>query len=496
VAAFRYDVSPAIGAGHMARCLALGAALERHGYMSVHVVGHEGIGLLPAHLRADAIAIRPGEAGGEVLLRTLGRRADLCVVDHYGIDGKDESELARACHHLAVIDDLADRRHAADALIDSAPVQAPGRYATLIGPGTLELLGADYALLRADFIRQRFMPSGGATTRPSVLISMGGTDPVDATSMMLEEVMELGPDIGITIVLGRGAPHRDEVAARVAAFRGRADVLSAVEDMASLANRHTLAVGAPGVSALERACLGLAQVLVTTAANQATVAMGLDRAGAALCLGPVAELVPGAVRSAASDLLTNSSRREQMRHAARRLVDGRGAPRVAAHLVAPQRDRQGAALIGRRARFADGDELLRWQCHPETRRYARTQAAPTPSEHARFMQSRLDGSEVMEVITRAGRPIGVVRAEYRNGACEREVSITTAPEERGRGVGLAALKYLDALLPGEPLVAYVDPENKASLALFTAAGYLATGQRRLFVQTMQSSPTLQDRRFS
>lgn len=477
-ALLRFDVSSSIGAGHMARCLALAAALRRCGYATAYAVNDEGVAFLPAAAAADAIAIATKDG-----VPTASGSYDLAIVDHYGLDAADERALRACSGRIVVVDDIADRLHDADVLIDSAPLQASDRYAALIGSGTMVLLGADYALLRDDFRGRRCLQRP-SSSRPSVLVSMGGTDHADATSVVLEGIYSLGAAVDVTVVLGRGAQHHEKVAERLKLLPGPAELLSAVDNMAELVDRHTIAVGAPGVSSLERACLGQPQVLVTTAVNQTTVALGLRRAGAAFCLGLLNEVRPGDIAAAARTLLEDSALRERMARAGRRLVDGMGAARVAAHLAAMPRDRNGNALRARRVRAEDSEALLRWQMHPATRRYSRDPAPPSREDHAKFMSQRLDGQCIMEILARDGSPTCVVRAERQSDPIALEVSITTAPEAQGHGIGQAALRYLDALLPDASLLAYVDPGNTPSLKLFTRAGYREEGRRRLIVRSM------------
>jgi spore coat polysaccharide biosynthesis predicted glycosyltransferase SpsG len=114
----------------------------------------------------------------------------------------------------------------------------------------------------------------------SILIAFG-SDTGEATAIALEATR--GLDLPVTAVLGDAAPAYERVAA---AARDRAGVtlLSYADAMAELLLRHDLAIGAGGVSALERAYLGVPAVVWPIAENQREVVDGLVRAGAALAV--------------------------------------------------------------------------------------------------------------------------------------------------------------------------------------------------------------------
>ena len=128
-------------------------------------------------------------------------------------------------------------------------------------------------------------------------------------------------------------------------------------------------------------------------------------------------------------------------------------------------------LRARRATEADADLLLRWRNDPVTRRWSRIRDPVALDDHRRWLASVLtDPDRLLLVVERDGEPVGTVRLDRHEPAWE--VSITLAPEHRGRGLAAEVLAAGEAQVSGVTVVASVHRDNAASLALFRRAGYL------------------------
>lgn len=332
-AAFRCDAGAALGGGHLMRCLTLAAALAARGWR-VEFLCRElpGAGL-------DRVT-----AAGFVLHRLADDRPETVracleadppgwlIVDHYGLDAAFERAACPPGWRVMVIDDLADRDHDCDLLLDQTPGRVAQDYDGKVPDTCKRLIGPDYALLRPAFaVGRPVRPEAGPLRR--VLIAMGAADPANATGAVLDALAAHG-DLMVTVVLGSGAPHLVSVAGQVAA-RGRAgQLLVQHADMAGLMARQDIAIGAGGMTGLERAAIGLPALIVTLADNQLLNASALHASGAARLIGDVR--APGwtlAILLALDDLAAPDVR-ITMARAGLNLVDGRGAARVAEALDA------------------------------------------------------------------------------------------------------------------------------------------------------------------
>ena len=305
---FRTDASIQTGTGHVMRCLTLADALRERGAQCTFVCrphaghlldlirqrGHEALGLrLPeAQFNAPADPTHAQWLGtgwasdAEQTRQALGDHAvDWLVADHYALDRRWEQSMRPHAKNIMVIDDLADRPHDCDLLLDQNLGRAAADYSGLLNPGTQTLIGPQYALLRPEFaqwrdysLKRRVNPQ-----LKNLLITMGGVDKDNATGQVLQALRTcpLPLDCRITVVMGATAPWLDEVRTQAQDMPWPTRVLVGVNDMAQLMADSDLAIGAAGSTSWERCCLGLPTLMVVLAENQKEAAAHLQKAGAA-----------------------------------------------------------------------------------------------------------------------------------------------------------------------------------------------------------------------
>lgn len=278
--AFRADASTEIGTGHVMRCLTLANALAERGVMC-HFLSRDLPGNLCDRIAASghrlhrlaapiggAVADPEGPAHASWL--GLGWHADAAdcapilaavapdwlVMDHYALDARwQRAVLPEGCR-LLVIDDLADRPHIADVLLDQNLGRKAKDYDELVPVGCTRLIGPRYALLRPEFaaLRAYSLARRGKTTLRRLLISMGGVDRDNATGAVLGALEELGlPDaLEVTVVLGGSTLWRKDVKAMAETLPFQCRVLIDRDDMAQILAETDLAIGAAGSSTWER----------------------------------------------------------------------------------------------------------------------------------------------------------------------------------------------------------------------------------------------------
>jgi UDP-2,4-diacetamido-2,4,6-trideoxy-beta-L-altropyranose hydrolase len=332
---FRADASAEIGSGHVMRCLALALALRERaarvgllsrGLPAVLAAAWQAVG-------ANLLALPDGADDAQASHAALAAAGcDALVVDHYGLDARWERALRPACRVLLAIDDLADRPHEADLLLDANLGRRADDYAPWLPAACTRLIGPMHALLRPEFAaaRARSQQRRSAATLGHLVISLGGGDPQQATVRVLRSLAAAPVPAGLRVsaVLGPLAPTRAAAREVAATLPMPCEVLTDVADMAALLASADLAVGAAGGSAWERCCLGVPTLLLVLADNQRAGAEALAAAGAARLLSDPAE-VPAALQA-----LRPPTALRALSQTAAALTDGRGAERVAAALLA------------------------------------------------------------------------------------------------------------------------------------------------------------------
>ena len=291
--------------------------------------------------------------------------------------------------------------------------------------------------------------------------------------------------ISVTVVLGSVAPHVREIRECLGTLPFPCRVLQDVVEMAELVASHDLVVGASGMSAWERCCLGVASLLLLTAGNQERSARALREAGAAHCPGYASAQSERQLGTLLQDIIRDKDGLRRMGEKALVLCDGLGAFRVASALESQPLSRSGVAIGLRPLALADSAQILEWQRHPDTRRYARQPQPPDLETHDRWIRSRIsDPRTISNIILCGEAPAGLVTLQWQGE--HHEVSIFVSPAYKRQGLAVAALELVRGLVPDDCLVAEVLEANAASHSLFRKAGYRLSPPRH-YVQAPTSS---------
>jgi len=350
---FRADASLAIGNGHVMRCASLAHALQAKGAVCSFVCASD-VGHLNTYLQSQGFqvweldpALHAERLSAESLLphwqadaratmdAIQDQRIDWMVVDHYGLDAQWETALLANVPHLMVIDDLANRAHCGELLLDANPGRLADDYRALTPSGCNTLVGPQYALMR-DEIRQSFGLSRSERQQHEpfkVLVTLGGVDKDNITSHVLAVLNRLDSPVplNIQVVMGPHAPWMAEVVETSLSMRWSTHVAQNPSNFVELMRTHDIAIGAAGTSALERCCLGLPSINVVLAANQRLSAKALH---ASLAAGWV-ELEEGWDVSLAQQIqnLLAFEPWQTMQQACSHITDGAGTERVARELL-------------------------------------------------------------------------------------------------------------------------------------------------------------------
>lgn len=344
---FRVDSSLQMGTGHVMRCLTLAQVLKNYG-AKVEFICRKHDGNLINKIRLSGFNVFELEFSNEdevdkKLLHSswLGntqkkdayecikilqfKKIDWLIVDHYAIDLEWQSKLKYYCNRLMVIDDLADRVHLCDTLVDQTFGRERNDYISLV-PRTCELLlGSKYALLRPEFAKWRMysIKRREKAKLHHLFINMGGSDIYNITCKILQSIQfcELPHSLKISIIMGKMAPNLNEVFAAANSLPYDSDVIVDTDNMAQIMANSDLAIGASGSSTWERCCLGLPTIQLVIAENQKTISKFLAEKGAIKTCKNIKEV---------SSLIKDSKTwMKDVSLAAQQVTDGIGSSKIA-----------------------------------------------------------------------------------------------------------------------------------------------------------------------
>lgn len=376
---------------------------------------------------------------------SFGSPADWVVVDHYAFDAKWERKIRQVANRVMAIDDLADRPHDCDLLLDQNLVDsAELRYSGKVPSSCTTLLGPKYALLRPEFAELHPSVRVRAGTVQRVLIYFGGADRTDQTGRTLAALLESRPDgIEVDVVVPSGTRQAASIE-RIAAARPNVHVHNNAPSLAPMMAAADLAFGAGGATTWERLCMGLPSLVVTIAENQRPIARELARRGLVRWLGDDF-VVDARALSMAVDAVLSEGLDPHWSSRCLSIVDGKGAARVCAIIGVTSE----SPLIARDANLHDELLLFEWVNDPLVRRNSFADINVTIERHSVWLVARLAAPEDCQLYiieTPDGIPIGQTRFDRRAGRWE--IDYTVGPAFRGRGLGRAVLATGIAKLAG------------------------------------------------
>lgn len=352
----RADASRLIGSGHIMRCITLAnrlrqigadcafvcAALEgdlighvrTQGFPVFELSGKEDGGFVSEQV--DAAFERDAQQTRQI---SMEFRADWIIVDHYDLGESWESAAVPDHVRLLVLDDLANRKHNADILVDQNYARIVEEYRGLVPSSCEVLTGSQYAILRQEFLtyRNSSLQRRRSGTLRSVLVSFGGADVDNITGQILHLFVDRGLSRllrSLVVVLGPQSTWKQETVEAVAEFGTRGSLLCSVDNMAQIMSAADLSIGGGGTTAWERCVLGLPSLLLSIADNQLPICASLDDAGAAHFFGDARtsdwqSRLPDILQ----DLMESPNKLAAMSRRAGSICDGMGADRLVKRMV-------------------------------------------------------------------------------------------------------------------------------------------------------------------
>jgi spore coat polysaccharide biosynthesis protein SpsF len=329
LALIRCDGGGRFGYGHVKRMVALARALrDRQGLGALFVVNGTADALEPI-ARAGFEAILLDGAKDAMTKLVQSHAPDILVCDLR--EGIDREELERLSKHVSLtvaIDDTSDRRLAADLAYYTPVPQAEGL--DWHGSACVARIGWEWALLG---MTKPAAAKRAAPPRPTLLVSMGGSDPAALTLRIARVLTKLNPVFRARFVIGPGMENRSRIARAVASLASNFETLEGAADLAAEYAASDLALAAFGVTAYELAATGVPALYLCLTDDHALSASSFEQAGMGLSLGLAQQAQDEDIARAVWALLSDSPRRREMRAAGLMTIDGEGVSRIAADLA-------------------------------------------------------------------------------------------------------------------------------------------------------------------
>lgn len=267
----RADASREIGSGHIMRCLTVADQLKKSGH---------DVQFFMLPLQGNLINYVQ-QCGYNTI--TMWQMTDVIIVDHYQIDASVEQKLYAYAKKIVVIDDLANRRHICDVLIDQNIIEDYAyRYDALVPKTCVKLLGPQYLIMRDEFVEARQHRRKRNNNVKQLLVFMGGTDPTHETMKVLEALEKFTFE-KVHVVCGNGNEQKSEI--QLICEQQGYCYHQQIDYMAKLMNEVDFSIGAGGGTTWERCYVGLPSSSTIVADNQTETTYFTEKLGAVINLG-------------------------------------------------------------------------------------------------------------------------------------------------------------------------------------------------------------------
>ncbi|MBR3721493.1 MAG: UDP-2,4-diacetamido-2,4,6-trideoxy-beta-L-altropyranose hydrolase [Selenomonadaceae bacterium] len=288
---FRADASIHIGSGHVMRCLTFAARMNHFKPAEIYFVSRD----LPGNLNdkiVDAgyhLLVLPRQEPKESLtgyaawltvlkeqdatetidvLKRIGT-VDRLVIDSYAIDETWERMLRPYVGEIFVIDDLANRRHDCDVLLDYGLLpDKEEKYRQLVPKHCRLLLGVKYAPFRSEFIEAQKTLSPPKANIKNILIFYGGADATNETQKALDALRQISmSDLQAQVIVGSSNPHKESIK-KYCAGHNRLNCHEQVGNMAEFMSLADVFICAGGTTLMEAWYMRLPTIVTVVAENQ------------------------------------------------------------------------------------------------------------------------------------------------------------------------------------------------------------------------------------
>ncbi len=473
---FRVDGDANLGLGHVMRCLTLANVFNQSGYEILFICSQASVvvGQYIENSNFQVQYISQGDTAEFDAKQCLGiikgLNVYMLVVDHYQIGECWESLIRVRGIRIMVIDDLANRQHVCDILLDSSYGRKEYEYKPLTNPQCQYLLSSEYCLLRPEFNNssaQARIKREQTKKIDNILINFGATDHKRLSIRCIDTIQKLNFEGDIHVLISSTSKWLmafKEVCGTSTNIKLHVDA----KNVATLMLSADLAIGSVGTSSWERCCLGLPTIGIVVADNQINISNQLVKLGV-MELATMDNLNKSLQYYLISFDLENW---KSMSNKSFDVCDGLGVQRVSRAVL-----ESNSSIVLQPMAKKDESILFSWQCEPGNRKHSGIAQIPDIDEHSAWYASSLnDTSRRMWLVLFNGEKCGYVRLDVQHNT--EEVSVLISQKYRKLGLARDAINELKNLCLFGVLDAQVAADNSASISLFKNLGFTKIANSR------------------
>ena len=336
----RVDSSTKIGYGHLIRCLALADTLKKSfkiNFICTNLNGNlisqickKNFEVFRFNTKSQRINVKKDAEKTISIIKKYRNKKSLLILDSYILSQEWENRVRPYVKRLIVIDDLMDRKHSCDLIIDqNLHTQMNSLYINSVPKNCVKLLGPDYAILRNQFIAQRKYAKIRSLPLKNILVSFGGSDNENHTLHALTSLKKLNSDVNVNVVTGT-ANIGKKIIKNFCKKNFNYNYFEQVENMAKLMQVADLCIGSSGTTTWERCCVGLPAIVIVASNDQKDIASAVSKNKCIINLGKIKKSDNVNYVRLMKNLKNNEL--QNMSRNCMKLVDGKGAARISKYI--------------------------------------------------------------------------------------------------------------------------------------------------------------------
>ena len=497
---FRVDANVKLGIGHLMRCLTLADKLNSNNIECIFILSFSSTDFIyKIKERGHGVKILENESDINRhdfdqcatlnFLKSLETKPVWLVVDHYNIDIAWELSVRPYVLYVLVIDDLADRPHYCDAVVNSNLNIEIDSYKDLIPVECVKFFGPKYSLLSNQYRQYRDLKGTISPDINSIAIFMGGGDHLNITEHMIDNFFYYfdylkDKKIALHVVISGQHPNKLSI-------ENKCKELSFItlhidtSKMAQILSNVDLCIGAGGGAALERCCIGVPSIVVTFADNQIHGIDALTKNGAIIFGGDYRKPGWKQLFKNAALQIQDFKIRKAIASKSRQFVDGNGCDRVAAYMEFCIFD-----PVFKPINIEDAEILLEWRNQENVRFFSGSTDLIIYGSHIKWLEASLsDSHQILLMLWVGTKRFGHIRYKIKQNIAT--VSIMVNPLCQNLGIGYLMLENTIPILLSIHqnilhIQAKIHRDNVASLAVFKKAGYVLIDNNDIWVTKQKS----------
>ena len=337
----RVDSSTKIGYGHFMRCMALADTLQKNFEINfitrslegslISDIQKKGFGIFRFYSNSEKINEKNDAQKTISLIKKHSGSKNILIVDNYQLSKKWETDVKPFVHKLIVIDDLSNRSHNCDLLIDqNLHTKVNGLYKGLIPSNCIKLIGPKFSMIRKEFRMMRKSVKPRTFPIKKILVSFGGSDIENQTPVALNSIKKMNGKINVDVVVGKA--NKCKKTLKIFCNKNKHFTYhEQIDNIADLMLSSDLSIGSSGSTTWERCSLGLPAIVSISSNDQRDIANSLSRKKCIINLGDVKKLKESSYINVITNLKKNDLR--NMSKNSMSLVDGNGTQRILKHIL-------------------------------------------------------------------------------------------------------------------------------------------------------------------